>query len=258
MVNLLCLVGCACLSVGYCINSQVITLSNFGINENSYYRVDRLSKSQLSGNDLNLAGLSKTINSIPPSILTYTIKSNGENQDLLFDCEGNLTSLWTQYQKNCRDKGVKINYQELYNLWQKKDKFCSDLLGKISLKLFFNFITPVHSNYYLQKIIVHKLAYPGTRGNDEKRKWMSGFQRENGYQSVVLEPSLKNDTIILDKLLIIEKQGTLNVDFSSLHYEYLIPGSLQQGNYIIQLKFIFIDNFAKEHSANTPIFLVKI
>jgi hypothetical protein len=249
---------CAWLLASANIQAQVITLSNFGVYENSFYKADRISKSRLASNDLNLAGLSKTINAVPASLPAFTLKPNEENQDALFDCEGNLTGLWKQYQKSCRDKKTKINYQELYSLWQTKDKFCSDLLDKISLRLFFNFIAPTQATYYLQKIVVQKLAYPGTRGTDEMRDWMSGFQRGTGFQPVVLAPSMENDTILLNKPLIIEKQGTLKVSFSSRHYQYLTPGSLQQGNYIVKLKFIFIDNAAKEHAATTPVFLVKI
>jgi hypothetical protein len=195
--------------------AQGVALSNFGIYEKSLYKEEKLSKSRLSANDLNLAGLSKTINAIPSTLLSYTINPDEENRDALFDCEGNLTSLWKQYQKSCRDKGTKINYLELYGLWEKKDKFCSDLLDKISLKLYFNFISPGPATYYLQRIIVQKLAYPGTRGSDEMRDWASGFQRENGFQLVAVAPSLKTDTIILDRPLIIEKQGTLKVNFGS-------------------------------------------
>lgn len=239
-------------------NAQVITLSNFDTYENSYYKKDRINKSKLSSNDLNLTGLSKNTNSISPSLLMFTIKPDEENRDALFECEGNLTSLWKQYQKSCLENKVKINYLELYEKWQTKDKFCTDLLDKLALKLFFNFITPGKSAYYLQQIIVQKLAYPGTRGEDVARDWMSGFQRENGFQLIVLTPSFKDDIIDLTKPLVIEKQGTLNVNLSSKHYQYLVPGSLQQGNYVIKLKFVFSDGANEKHFVSTPDFLVKI
>jgi hypothetical protein len=259
MVQVLCIIILyTCLLASDTIHAQVITVSNFGVYENSYYKAGKVSKTELSGNSWNLAGLSKTTNAIPPSLLAYAITASEENQEALFECEGNLTSLWKQYQKDCRDKQKKINYQELYRIWQTKDKFCGDLLDKITLKLFFNFIVPGQSTYYLQKIIVRKLAYPGTRGTDVRGDWMSGFQRENGFQRVVLAPSFGNDTILLDKPLIIEKQGTLKVNFSSMHYQYLMPGTLQQGNYIIKLQFVFVDNATKQHAANTPVFLIKI
>jgi hypothetical protein len=259
MEKALCMmIVAACLLAGNNIQAQVIALSNFGVHENSYYQADKISKSMLSGNSLNLAGLSKTSNFIPPSLTTFTIKPQEEARDALFECEGNLTSLWKQYEKISRDKKIKTNYQELYRIWQTKDKFCSDLLDKIALKLFFNFIAPAHATYYLQKIIVIKLAYPGARGGDLARDWMSGFQRENGFQALVLTPSLENDTILLEKPLIIEKQGTLHVSLSSKHYQNLMPGSLQQGNYILQLKFVFMDSASKKHAADTPVFLVRI
>jgi hypothetical protein len=251
-----------CLLIGNNIHAQVIILNNFGVEEGSYYKAHRVSKSKLSGNDLNLEGLPKTINSIPASLLSYTIVTDKENRDALSGCERNLTGLWRQYQKSYREKETDINYQELYHLWQTKDKFCSDLLGKTSLKLHFNFIASAQSNYYLQKIIVETLAYPGSIGATREigvsRDWMSGFQREEGFQQIVLAPSIKNENVKLDKPLIIEKQGTLRVNFSSMHYQYLTPGSLQQGNYIVQLKFVFLDNSMKEHVVNTPVFLVRI